>query len=93
VWFWQWWLGDAMSNVSQLADHPKRKDLTEKMRKLRDGLCAGLTADQIIQQEVDREAHIIAAAMDRIAGYTLSKSAMVDVVEKLLQAKVGGAVR
>jgi hypothetical protein len=82
-----------MTNVMRLADHPRRKELTERMRKLRDGLCAGLTADQITQQEVDREAHIIAAAMDRITSYTASKNAMVNIVEKLLEAKVGGAVK
>ena len=71
----------------KLADHPRRKETTERLRKLRDGLCAGLTADEIVQKEVAREAAIIGAAMDRIKEYTSSKSAMVEVVEGLLQEK------
>ena len=77
------------SAVYKLADHPRRKALTEKLTKLRDGLCAGLSPDEIRQQEVERETTIISAAMDRLADYA-SKSQMVDVVEGLLQRKAGG---
>lgn len=75
----------------KLADHPRRKEATERERKLLDGMCAGLTADEIVQKEVAREAAIIGAAMDRITEYTVSKSAMVDVVESLLQEKTACA--
>jgi hypothetical protein len=75
--------------VFKLADHPRRKALTEKLTKLRDGLCAGLSPDEIRQQEVERETTIISAAMDRLADYA-SKSQMVDVVEGLLERKAGG---
>ena len=75
----------------KLDDHPRRKELSAKLQKLKDGLCAGLTADQIVQTEVAREAAIIGAAMDRIKAYTSSKSAMVEVVEGLLQEKTACA--
>ncbi len=77
----------------KLADHPRRKEATEKEKKLLAGLSAGLTADQIVQTEVAREAAIIGAAMDRIKAYTCSKSAMAEVVEGLLQEKAGGVTK
>jgi hypothetical protein len=78
-----------MSVVFKLADHPRRRALTEKLTKLRDGLCAGLSSDEICQQEIERETAIISKAMDRLADYA-SKSRMVDVVEGLLERKAGG---
>lgn len=75
-------------NVAFLDDHPRRKELTAKLQKLKDGLSAGLSSDQIRQQEIRRETEIISAAMDRLSDYA-SKSQMVDVVEGLLQRKAG----
>lgn len=77
-----------MSIVFKLSDHPRRKELTEKLTRIRDGLYAGLTSDQVRQAEVERETKIISAAMDRLADYA-SRSAMVEVVEGLLQQKAG----
>jgi hypothetical protein len=76
-------------SVVKLADHPRRRALTEKLVKLRDGLNAGMSSNEIRQREVERETSIIAAAMDRLADYA-STSQMVDVVEGLLERKAGG---
>jgi hypothetical protein len=76
-------------SVVKLADHPRRRALTEKLVKLRDGLNAGMSSNEIRQREVERETSIIAAAMDRLADYA-STSQMVDVVEGLLERQAGG---